>query len=639
MLQALDALTLKFLAQEWAQTLEGSKITKITQPSAYEFVLGFWGGKTRDKDADTLYLHLNPQMPLGVLVNNKQRQKMTLNTFSKPTSLCMLMRKHLNGSEVVTVRTLPHERVLEILLDNYNELGQRVRLVLSLEFMGKHSNMILYDEQSNTMLAVAHSVSASMSQLREVGPGLPYAPPPLQEGKLPLTDHTEADWRHMWATRPVNETPVRYLSRRLSGWGQQMLQSALDATDIFHPGSASEDVTVVTIDKLREKLVSMEAGDSLLPALLSNPGTQRAAYHYTVFARPHHSDETNPLWKSYPTVNALVYAYYIPKLSEERLARERDKLILVLNRRQDALKKRFDDLSEQNEALITKWQNQGDRLLAAYSAAEVSGNGPNGQTLITLEPYGDEEPWQIELDAALTWVENANRFYRLAKKAKARLAFKKAWAEKANNLQVYLDQLRQMILQADALDELKELDEEVNQINLASLSETEDSTADSFEKTPEKPLSQRKNPKGHKHLKSASKQKQSKAEALPSGVVSLHNSQGIEFLLGKTAKANEAIVGKLSRPNDIWLHVHQMPGSHVLIKATEQEINSVTLEEAAMLSAYYSVARQSVNVPVIYTQSRYVKKIPHSYPGHVNYREEKTIFITPDLARIEKLLL
>jgi predicted ribosome quality control (RQC) complex YloA/Tae2 family protein len=97
-------------------------------------------------------------------------------------------------------------------------------------------------------------------------------------------------------------------------------------------------------------------------------------------------------------------------------------------------------------------------------------------------------------------------------------------------------------------------------------------------------------------------------------------------------------VGKLSRPNDIWLHVHLMPGSHVLIKAAEQEINSVTLEEAAMLSAYYSVARQSVNVPVIYTQSRYVKKIPQSYPGHVNYREEKTIFITPDVSILEKLL-
>src|SRR6478609_2413129 len=147
MLQALDALTLKFLAHEWDKILQGAKITKITQPSAYEFVLGFWGGQTRGTDLDSLYLHLNPQMPLGVLVNTKQRQKMTLNSFSKPTALCMLLRKHLNGAEVAAVRTLPFERVLEVLLDNYNELGQRVRLVLSLEFMGKHSNMILYDEQ------------------------------------------------------------------------------------------------------------------------------------------------------------------------------------------------------------------------------------------------------------------------------------------------------------------------------------------------------------------------------------------------------------------------------------------------------------------------------------------------------------
>jgi len=56
------------------------------------------------------------------------------------------------------------------------------------------------------------------------------------------------------------------------------------------------------------------------------------------------------------------------------------------------------------------------------------------------------------------------------------------------------------------------------------------------------------------------------------------------------------------------------------------------------LAVYYSSARNSLNVPVIYTQSKFVRKIPQSYPGHVNYRQERTVFITPDEALVESLL-
>jgi predicted ribosome quality control (RQC) complex YloA/Tae2 family protein len=669
MTQALDALTLKMLARDWATFLDGAKIAKVSQPSAYEFTLGFWGGATREQQRDFLYIHLNPQMPFAVLLSNKDRQKddhrITLNTFSKPTALCMLLRKHLNGAVLHSVQTLPQERVLNLLLDNYNELGQRVRLVLSLELMGKHTNMILYEEQSATMLAVAHGVSESMSRHREVAASLPYAPPPTQEGKLPLAEHTAEDWAHLWQTRPPKEAPVRYLSRRLAGWGQDMLQATLDA---LAPELADQsELSPERIESLRLALLKLEAGENLAPATLENPPILTA---YTSLPNrnqdsknapshekqsPHSSHQqvtslTNPgkpydfTLLTFPQqaaqrlacVNDMLAAYYIPRLTQERLDREKEKILTALQRREERLDKRRAELSDESPVEIAQWQAQGDRLLAAYGSGEVQNAGPQGQSEVCLLPYGDEPEWHIKVDGALSWIENANRYYRRAKKAKARLSLKKSTSETLDQAQAFLADLRQLAMQADTLTQLTELDLELQQVSWQA--------PNPEAREPQKPLLQSKNPKqaknikGKKHAAQSKSQKKNSEESLPSGVMSIRSSDGTEILVGKTAKGNDVIVGKLSRSDDIWLHVHQMPGSHVLLRAGSEAPQSQTLEEAAMLSAYYSVARQSLNVPVIYTQCRYVKKIPHSYPGHVTYRQEKTLFISPNPTQVEALL-
>ena len=97
---------------------------------------------------------------------------------------------------------------------------------------------------------------------------------------------------------------------------------------------------------------------------------------------------------------------------------------------------------------------------------------------------------------------------------------------------------------------------------------------------------------------------------------------------------------KFAKPNDLWLHIKDGPGSHVIIKAMEnQPIPDEILAEGAMLAAYHSSGKMSSHVPIDYTYKRYVKKVPNAKPGMVIYTNFKTIYITPDERTVKNLAI
>src|SRR5690606_6291881 len=103
---------------------------------------------------------------------------------------------------------------------------------------------------------------------------------------------------------------------------------------------------------------------------------------------------------------------------------------------------------------------------------------------------------------------------------------------------------------------------------------------------------------------------------------------GTEILVGKNNKQNDYLTNKVARRDEIWLHTKDIPGSHVVIRSTEP--NDETLMEAAILAAYFSKAKESSSVPVDYTKIRHVKKPNGAKPGFVIYDNQQTIIVTPD---------
>ncbi|CAB1128497.1 Fibronectin/fibrinogen-binding protein [Candidatus Hydrogenisulfobacillus filiaventi] len=125
------------------------------------------------------------------------------------------------------------------------------------------------------------------------------------------------------------------------------------------------------------------------------------------------------------------------------------------------------------------------------------------------------------------------------------------------------------------------------------------------------------------------------SEALPyRRFLSVH---GLEIWVGRNAEENQRLTFREARPDDLWLHVKQASGSHVLLRCGRTNPDPEDVLDAAHLAAFYSPARHSGMVPVDYTRRKYVRKRPHGTPGQVLYQQERTLFVTPDPERLERL--
>jgi predicted ribosome quality control (RQC) complex YloA/Tae2 family protein len=105
-------------------------------------------------------------------------------------------------------------------------------------------------------------------------------------------------------------------------------------------------------------------------------------------------------------------------------------------------------------------------------------------------------------------------------------------------------------------------------------------------------------------------------------------------LVGRNDQENDEITFRLSNPDDFWLHAQQVAGSHVVLRSSGKMANppAAILETAAAIAAFYSKARHSRLVPVIYTRRKYVRKFRGAKPGQVTCEREKTIFVEPKLS-------
>jgi len=107
-------------------------------------------------------------------------------------------------------------------------------------------------------------------------------------------------------------------------------------------------------------------------------------------------------------------------------------------------------------------------------------------------------------------------------------------------------------------------------------------------------------------------------------------SQGSEIWVGKNAKSNHFLVTKIASPQDYWLHVRDLPGSHVILKIKNREKEEEEIQKAAQIAAYFSSSRGESKAEVILTQVKYVRPLPAQI-GKVTYRREKTLLVKPQL--------
>lgn len=168
-----DSLTLKNWIEENIDFLTDARIQKIQQPTRRDFVFSIRNNAKTKK----LYININPEFHHICFMSKENEEKRLIEIPQKPPMFCMLLRKYLENSRISKISQPPYERIIEFYIETFNELSEKIYLCLAVEFMGKHSNMILYNYDTNMILGCAHNVGAEKSREREMAGGLPYVYP------------------------------------------------------------------------------------------------------------------------------------------------------------------------------------------------------------------------------------------------------------------------------------------------------------------------------------------------------------------------------------------------------------------------------------------------------------------------------
>jgi len=170
----LDYLTLTAFLKENGGFLTGARLQKIQQPTRQEIIFGI----RNQGEGKKFYININPNFFHVCFMSSENEKKRFIEIPKQPPMFCMLLRKYLEGAKIAKILQPEGERILEFYFETYNEVSEKIYLCLAIELMGKHSNVVLYNYDTNMIIGCMHNVGAEKSSVREIIGGLPYTYPP-----------------------------------------------------------------------------------------------------------------------------------------------------------------------------------------------------------------------------------------------------------------------------------------------------------------------------------------------------------------------------------------------------------------------------------------------------------------------------
>ena len=576
----MDGLMVGFIARELDRILAGGRIDRITQPERDTVILVIRAGNE------------NRNLLLCASANNA-RCHLTGSRFSnplEPPALCMLMRKQLLGGRVLGVRQVDGDRIVAIDMDTIGEMRDHEPRRLVLEIMGRHSNLMLLNG-AGRILESAHHVNAEMSRVRQIQPGLTYAPPPSQ-GRLNPAEMTAEQLREKLNCQE-NMSFGKALAASVSGLSS--VSAAEIALRALGPGgSYPEDPAEQQI--LCEKIADLfrRMPDRADPRVARGKDGEAE----DVFPFPYLSRDPGRQ-QAYPHLSQALEVYYGRRDLQDRLRQRSASMVRLLKTQVERCEKK---LALQEEEMAGAARMEEYRIMGEVLNAhlfELKKGMREAKLANWYDPAGGMIT--IPLDERYTPSQNAQKYFK--KYQKARSARKVAQEQKEKTLQE-LDYLEGMLLDVDKCAEESELEEIRSELIRT----------------------------GYMKRVTSRRQQRNLPQSRP---YRYRSADGIEILVGKNAIQNDRLTLE-ARPEEMWLHAKDMPGSHVIIQC-EGEVPPETLKQAALLAAWYSRGKRSSMVPVDYTRRKYVRKPSGAAPGKVIYTHHKTAYMTVEEADIRKI--
>jgi predicted ribosome quality control (RQC) complex YloA/Tae2 family protein len=574
---AFDGLVVHAVVHE-LQNCVGGKIHKIHQPNEHDFIFTI-----RVRGATLkLLVSANPTYP---------RMHLTERSFQNPLEapmFCMLLRKHCENGHIESIEQVGMERIIVMHIRQRDELGDLSMKQLIVEIMGRHSNIILSDPVTNKVLEAIHRVTPAISSHRLIVPGSLYVKPPEQAKQNPLTA-TPAEVIEAIADVSTHDDPSLLLVKAYSGI------SPLVAREIIHTTHVAGKPDAARIASEFTSVMRAIANHQYKPTVMTDSrGTGKSGFSVI----PLHSLEGRCY--EFASISQCLEFYYGDKAERDTVKQRTVDLQRLIANEKIKNEKKIKKLQETwNEAQdADHYRVWGELLNACLHTFN------KGDTRVCVVNYYDEDMNDIviALDPMLDPSENAQRYFRKYQKLKKSLSIVQNQLKQTHQEIQYLDSLQQQ-LEDSTLNDIEEIRLELIEGGYVR----------------DRRTNEQRKPRKSDKLR----------------LLGYLSSEDIPIYVGKNNTQNDYITNRLARPTDTWLHVKDMPGSHVVIRS--DTFSEITLHEAANAAAYYSKARQSSGVPVDHTLIRHVKKPSGAKPGFVTYEKQRTVYITPDEEQIKRL--
>jgi len=580
---AYDGIFTAAMCRELNTYLQRARVDKINQPERDVIVIQLRGfdPKLSESRSYSLLLSANASSARAHLTGYSMENPL------KAPNFCMLLRKHLGSARLVEVTQPELERVLVFRFEGKTELFESTERLLIIEIMGRFSNMILTDGSYRIIDALRPSdISFAKRQLL---PGFKYELPPSQGKTVPVKDHPH----DITSTKRVD----KYLLETFLGFSPLCAREIASRAGVGDK-SLSElcpSEMAAFFQSFNGFVEAIENGE-FCPTVLSSESPE----DFYCFDICQYGQTLSK--KTLPDCSSAVDEFYADRQRAEHIKRISDDITKLLKTLISRASRKLDaqngELEDCKKAFVNK--RYGDII-----SSNIYMLHGGERSAVLPDYYADPvEEVEIALDPRLSPAQNAQRYYRLYKKAQSAVNYLEQQIPKTAEEIRYLESIETSLSTAENSSDLSQIRSELEE-------------------------------QGYYKQK---KQKKPQKRA-PVRFTEFVSSDGFTVLIGKNNTQNDELTLRVAEKNDIWFHVKNYPGSHVVVVSENKKVPDTTLTEAAIAAAVFSSVAGSGGVEVDYTEIRHVKKPAGAKPGMVVYDPYKTAFVRPDKQLINELIV
>lgn len=561
----LDGLTMSVLAKELNERLQTGQMQKLYQID--KTTLLFKIRALNEDQSLVITVGATPAMYLSKPIQDLPKE---------PSSLCMFLRKHIEGSRIVKVEQINGDRIMCIQTDKLEMDGSITSTFIYVELMGKYSNCIFV--QDGVILESLIHVSPLMNRERSISPKLHYELPP-NANRVSLMDFDYDEIKNL-LTSFGDGTVQQSIRAIFNGFGKPLLDEVL-LTSNLSGNEIISDLIPTQVDALAKALYELKIKLNESNGLLTLINDNNKKAHATFILQNY------KVLKEYSTISEALEESIHNTKSIHTADKELEKILTAAIKKEEVRHQKIkDELDDTNK--MDTYKLYGDILMInAHLQVQYE---PSIQLPNLLSEDG--ELLTIPLKPNLTIVENGQWYYKLYTKLKNRMVSGEYQLNASTTKLEYLKSILYSISLATTRESLEEIRKECMDAGIIKKSK--------------KPLSYKLGKSNYIHL------------TIDEG----------EIFIGRNNQQNEYLTHRFAKPTDIWFHTQDIQGSHLILRLNVDP-DDMILSKVAQYAAYFSKARDTSKVPVDYTYIKNIKKPPGSPLGFVIFNTHQTMIVEP----------